>query len=955
MKKNILLILSSIFFIFSAAGENELYKIFPTLEYQIQNNFKDNQQENILSLLNNYINKEDDEFILGMKLILQEELFGKYIKIKKDLFKIDGKDNEWKDIPDIIEDEKNDVKNKNADLIEFRCYLDEDYNLYVIHKILGKPLKKENEESFFTRFYTEDGTYVQIAYSWNGKIAFYKINNGSSKIIKFDYQVDEVGEAVIPLGKILETEKIKRCNELIIEGSVYHKEHYDYSKYIYIYQRQINYALKLLVFLLQHKCYLQNDTISMALSLANNYYYSIADKETKEEIEKDLVKHFNFYKKVISRQEEYPVKYDLQKVPVIPKIFWADRKRHMDYLRSNEKMNIKFYKEFIDRIENLDEIFKLAKSLKLEEAYSLKNIAETIETFARDKLIYRTKIERHKALNDEDTKEALKEYKEGKYIIKYFGKERIWSHLHWLNYQMKYYKENNKFKGDCMTATTIQMVLYKAAGIPPLSMQWVSEKKWGYSHNFPFYYNYFLNKWDCIQKPSDNEEKLYQYYIKPIWHHRVYKNDFDKEGLVIYKSYYQGELADLKKIKSLLKRGLEEKEFERIFLSDETQKPGFIFNDRTAPDKIIDTDNDSITDDFEKEKSLDPNNYDTDNDGYTDLWELERGFDPKDNKSPDKFIPAIDGIINNNPENIITEYDPPNDNEADRDFYDIKSVCAGVIGNYLYLGAVYYNDITKNERKVFSFQITSIGKEYNKYWIQWIDDKSYVYRYLKDGDKEKLSEIKELRGLWESAAIKDAEFMIPMSLFNGADKLYIKHYTTGFIKDKKTNSDDRSESIRLALKNDTDIEAIMNNIDKSESYKDKKGDYEAKKNIYDIRSITPLYKDKKIIVYTEYYNDIKYNDFSIHSFDIKDDKRHLFIQTWRKDYCAVWENKEKKELSFNEFDIIPVDDGYLFIIDLKKFNIGDNIKLRYRAGGNDKEGKQIISSDMTDYISLKEY
>ena len=55
-----------------------------------------------------------------------------------------------------------------------------------------------------------------------------------------------------------------------------------------------NLCLELLLHLIHNDCYLEDDTISLALAFANNYLYYWGNNKTKEKIKTDIINHF-FY------------------------------------------------------------------------------------------------------------------------------------------------------------------------------------------------------------------------------------------------------------------------------------------------------------------------------------------------------------------------------------------------------------------------------------------------------------------------------------------------------------------------------------------------------------------------------------------------------------------------------------------------------------------------------------
>lgn len=294
--KRLLFILISFLILVSAKADDNAFNNYPTLLYQIEN-LNHAPERVVLNKLKNYLSGADPEIQNGFQLILQEKHYNRYMQAAKTPFVIDGKDNEWANIPDRLTDERGNVSIPNADLVEFRLFLTKDFDLYVMHKTAAKPKKTVNEERFGV-FIILDNKWLKIEYSVNGNQSFCQLDNNRFNI-NITFAVDQVSEAKIPLAAILEKFGITQRNNLKVRGYVAHRKlglvekrqpnrgrwrlmRMDYTfDTLPLISRRYNYALELFFHLLQNNAYDNQDTMALAMSLANNWLYSIADEETR--------------------------------------------------------------------------------------------------------------------------------------------------------------------------------------------------------------------------------------------------------------------------------------------------------------------------------------------------------------------------------------------------------------------------------------------------------------------------------------------------------------------------------------------------------------------------------------------------------------------------------------------------------------------------------------------------
>ena len=273
------------------------------------------------------------------------------------------------------------------------------------------------------------------------------------------------------------------------------------------------------------------------------------------------------------------------------------------------------------------------KELNLYSFQSLTKVAYILEDFAKgDNLCYRAKLDTHIRRLKEDpddlnSREAIKEFEQSGDTIFYFGEERRIDHLEWLNYQVNLFKTAGQFKGDCSTMTTIQLNMYKAAGIPALGNQIYSLNPFYYHHNSPMYYNHFIGAWQSIQFPSEDSQGYYNYIRRPIWHHRLieeFGKEVNSEGQYkIYDNWWIGEYCSFEEVFALRKGGFPQKPFESFFRTIKSFESKQIYNSNTTLYK--DSDYDKIPDKYEKSLGLSNIKFDSDGNGLSDLWEVENG------------------------------------------------------------------------------------------------------------------------------------------------------------------------------------------------------------------------------------------------------------------------------------------------------------------------------------------
>ncbi len=949
----------------SRAGENG----YSSLDFQLsQISDADIQMDKAARILKDTIQTADADMTLALDMVLQDDFFRKYAALDTGQFKLDGKIDDWASVPDRQEDQKGDVTRANADLIAFSAWWAPGGDLYTLHQTGSAPLQKQNEEAFCIWVYFPDqpGIGFEFVFGWNGNYNFYNILKdgkiASAHPLDIRNFPGKNTEAIIPLAQVMQENKIAPQNRIQVQGGMYHPAisgQHDISERLILYSRQSNYALELLLYLFSQGINPRGDNIALALALANNYIYSIADDPARREIKKDLVKHFQFYKKVLQWQKDLNIAYDLATIPIIPKILWADRARY--YETDQGVLTLKYYLEFIDRIDSLDKTLALINKYPLYGFSSLAGLAQGLESITIPHCVYRSSLENLEEFKTEGLDKIREEAKTEMYTT-YFGKKRRWDGFMWLNYQWSQFEKRGFFRGDCGTYTTMQMSFYRAAGIPSVSLQYDTPGVASYTHNFPAYFNPYLKVWQSYQKPSFRDGPINFYFSKPKWHHRIVDLTFKKVGNLYYSGYYQGEATRVKKIVQLLTRGWTLDNFTTLFLTHRTQEAGLIFNTQSAPDVIADQDGDGLSDEWEKVLKTDPKSADSDQDGFTDLWESEHASDPLSTLSPTGWaIPVIDGLVTHEMSlpGMVTAYSPQGDSKAKSELKDIRSLTAGIFGDQLYLGTSFYNDISQTELGVNSFSILVKTKtDVSQYWVQWSGIYPQVYRL------QGLNNWKDLKKLGQEglqiAKSHDQEYLIPLSYFPGALSFTITYYASGFFDGKSQIVADISKPVNLDIEGNDWLVLIRNACQQTQSYTDDKGDPKETVNAYDIKSVSYYLTSSNIWVYADFYNNTTQNPFGVHTLHFRSPSRKfnwwiqfsnngmVFLNTWKDG-----ESNALKDLDLRMTDCILGDSSAGFKINRQIFQDADDLELIYYTSSTKADGSVDYTADGSSKIIIK--
>ena len=748
-------------------------------------------------------------------------------------------------------------------------------------------------------------------------------------------------------------------------------------------KQEKNHAFYLLYHLAQKHGLGDKDSIYLALALVNSHLYALADEETRALIEADILKQAQFYQFIIEWQKKEGLPYTLKAAPLTAKIFWAERGAILHPLHSGNKNYLKnglnsfFYRELVDRVENLYALHKIIVKNKLI-ASTLDETAAALEDFVHQRRFYLSSMEnmsdffKRKMLSEEQMKKALDAFKAGEYQQAVLGHSHRWDDFRWLNYQCGLFDKNQEYRGDCGGTTAVQMGYYKAAGIAPASFQWIDpEGNAAFTHNFPGYYHPLYQRWFSVQKPVFYDKggkeiplrpSLF-HFTKPIYHSALYHNRVKVErtgpksrGYRIFYEFYPGELTDSRKIRHLLTLGMTGKEMEKIFYSERTMSPGWIFHERSAPDQLPDQDSDGLPDQLEKSLGTNLLSPDTDGDGYSDKWEMDQGFDPKNPASrPDKKILAIDGL--SGPEMKGAPYSWVEDKKGDvrsrEKVLDIRFLSGAMREGKIHLGVGFYHPEKIEKPLTHSFHIIARGERKEEFWVQWHRGKSSIQKKnpSREGDWQMLGQ-----GVLSFAMIEDGEFMLDPAWFEGFQSIEIRYHAPGFFEGKEQVTDDISD-IPLILylwgqdwrKQWGKAEKVIEIVDLE---KDSRQDINPP---LDIKSFS-FFRDGKYLYAKAKYYPIKNltQAGSLHTIYLRHEASgsHYWIQFWMGGQKVhFWKDGQKgRDLEAVPAGLAwhPGKEEAFFRVPLEISKHQGPLVIQYRTGGQDGAGKWNSDGDLSE-------
>lgn len=968
---------------------------YPTLTAQLDSMKQSFQpQINFTTAVNNlddYLSSTNRDFPADMAIVLQPGYYNNCVASRTSPIVIDGEASDWRQMAFRASDPTGDsFGGTGSDVVEIAFTMDESDNAVVMIRTAGRPLKNQ---SFYILFdYDRDWNYeTEAVFFWwtDGKLYMRSLDllhDNATKDIVAEVSIGSVFEARFAMSDMPHA---LPAQPLRVYGGIaqFDTGKYDGAGQIDYDVRPVNYALEILLWLAQNKCYEKNDPITMALALANNYIYSIADDETRKAILTDVMKHYKFYRSIVAGQETAGVNYPLRTAPLVPKIFWADRSGDKFWLIQQDmtrfhtkKLTLAIYRDFVDKIEVLESIRKAALSEGLALP-SLARTASTTEEWVHSHRTYRSSIEnlvdfnRRGVFSDEELAASRDEIRRGLYTLNYNGTNRRWDEFRWINYQWNLYQTTGRFRGDCGDTTIVQMAFYRAIGVCPVSLQYIGATGAAADmHNFPGYFNPLQGRWFTYQKPvfygNGGARRagidLYLYFTKPVYHHWVYKNDWRQDSSGIHYAYYQGEKTTSDRLVNYLTLGMDSAQFDRIFLTNLTQTPGLFFNDTTAPRVIADADRDGVADVIESRYRTSLTSPDTDGDGYSDRWEVDWGYDPLRRNDPAATtLPVIDGLAANElaaPGWSLTVTDPRGDSKATSESRnDLESFTVRRFGGNLYFATSFYNDFRQTSMRDHSFFVTFKDGErnalsihfYGSYLSLWTVHTNQWTRWNYNG-----------AGI-DSATIANGEFLIPIAPLTAAGApsvVYIRPRICGYAAPTNAylNDADTARSVRISF----DPDDIANRLDGlfagARVVNDPAGDSDAVKELFDISKAAIQTDRDYLYVRAAYHNRIDDNPFGFHAVWVSDPatKKNWWVQWWDTAYLSVWfwkdgETSKQIDVDYTPYDCIPVDGGYVFVVPLSLFGTPSEISVRYCVSGMEADGSMNYNADSTEPASIR--
>lgn len=557
-----------------------------------------------------------------------------------------------------------------------------------------------------------------------------------------------------------------------------------------------NYALRLLFHLLNEKCYAPGDTMALALALVNNRLYSSVNDGIRREIRKDIVRHHALYRKIVAWQKKLEIKIDLSRMPLIPKMYWADRAVYPPEGITYPVRTIDDYREYVDTIETLEYFHELADKHRLYEGGSVNTIASNVLTFINkkdrngfDRDFYGPTPEQVRPFIDRIPHDPGYDTVNDKNQIMYRGAWRNINGFIYLNYQRKLYQGLGRFIGLCEVFSLTQMAMFKAMGMPSGLMIRNSPKDVYAGHVFAMYYDPFRRRWNNLEiiKSGKKAAEIGLVINKPVWHHRVR----DLKGLV-------GEKEKAPRFFRLLDLGIQEKHLDKIFFINREEIAGTIFSREALPDELIDSDGDTMYDFEERLNGLDPSRADTARDGVSDLWKLEHGLDPKTPIAAQE-VPPVDGLAGGYADGgklQSASYVPYSGKKQYDEIQDARTLAAARFGDAVYVSVSFHNDISKNRKRTHRLTFNLLEGKGNYDSFELLIDSNNP-RPASQKNREKSPDgFKDVRG-W---AISDVEFSVPARYLDGAGAVKIRY--RGFVrKDGKNVDSTGQKELILFLRN----------------------------------------------------------------------------------------------------------------------------------------------------------
>lgn len=277
-------------------------------------------------------------------------------------------------------------------------------------------------------------------------------------------------------------------------------------------EKDRNYALYLLIHILQNNNVPENDSMPIALALAYNYNFSQSDSEVRKLLLADIVNHYIWYRELDALLDKINPGLKPSALPVIAQTYWASRDRSCYETRNKE-----IYYERLVPVEEYKRLFGILRANNLLEGKTIFDVAEKINIWYRQQKLPHDKLPSH-----------LKGYAAGKLL--------------------DYQKKNGLFPSNsCVVDATHLSAIYQASGMGVATyyqnFRTAGAAK-GVNHEWPVFYDPSLKLWVTAQIknpwPSFTDEDVPVDFeiFRPMWHHF-----FIEEGKVDFKSYKESEKA----------------------------------------------------------------------------------------------------------------------------------------------------------------------------------------------------------------------------------------------------------------------------------------------------------------------------------------------------------------------------------------------------------------------------
>lgn len=543
---------------------------------------------------------------------------------------------------------------------------------------------------------------------------------------------------------------------------------------------ETNHALQLLLHLLASGCGMPEESMPLALALANNRLYAQVSSSIREAIKKDIVGHYALYLKIAAWQKTaFEFRIDLARMPLVAQLYWADRVVYPPEEIRYPIRTLSDYREFVDTIGTLEFFHTEAIKHRLYEGESMARIARNIFYYVHHKdaagykrHFYGPDETRARTIVDRMPHDNVPRGNLSPLLVRYRGKPQNINGFIWLNYQRHCLQATGHSVGLCEVSSLIEMAAFKGMGVPAgLMIRFPPKELRTTGHVFANWFDPVRRRWNNLEmiRSSDKQEHVYQLVVhKPVWHHRLPGLPDKAVDHAPAPRYFR-----------LLKLGLQETHFTEVFFAPHTAVTNMIFRRDALPDdgqgRLADSDGDSIHDFEERLLGLDPFRPDTARDGVSDLWKLAYGYDPKTPLAAGSLdTPPIDGLgggftDRNNRLTTVTVRRHPGG--PDPDSPEIDTMSAGIFGDRLYLRVTFHNDIRQCKRLNNYLSFVDEGGTTAFPGFSLLVDGNGVRPA--GGNPKVADDYRGLRGL----SIREVELMIPLRYFRGAGRVKIIFFT----------------------------------------------------------------------------------------------------------------------------------------------------------------------------------